>query len=196
MRFAGALVTLLVTAVAAYGGVKFMDSVGPDISGSSASASGGDGGARVTNVEADSKESLVRAVNFGKVLSAIKEKYGAESKLVNLRLEPSRVDVQIPQGTNTVVAQYNAEGKQTASVTTDTDLSDNPNVASITRVPANAPQRIMKKVVKKTGLPITNLSYMVITTFGEGKVGWYVSLDKGEETTWTAELDGSKVRAQ
>jgi hypothetical protein len=195
MRFAGVLISLLVAAVAAYGGVKFMDSVGPDISGSSASASGGDGSARVTNVEADSKESLVRAVNFGKVLSAIKEKYGAEAKVVNLRLEPSRVDVQVPQGTNAVLLEFNADAKLTTSITTDTDLSDNPNVASITRVKANAPQRIMKKIVKKTGLPITNLSYMVITTFGDG-VGWYVSLDKGDETTWRAELDGSKVRAQ
>src|SRR3954447_3264494 len=195
MRFASALITLLVAVVAAYGGVKFMDSVGPDISGSSASASGGDGSARVTKVEADSKDSLVRAVNFGKVLSAIKEKYGAESKLVNLRLEPSRVDAQIPQGNNTVLVQFNADAKQTLSITTDTDLSENPNVASITRVPANAPQRIMKKIAKKTGLPITNLSYMVITTFGDG-VGWYISLEKGDETTWRAELDGRKVRVQ
>jgi hypothetical protein len=83
----------------------------------------------------------------------------------------------------------------TTDVTTDTDLSSNPNVASILDVPAAAPQRIMKKVVKKTGKPIDNLSYMVITTFGDG-VGWYVSLKEGEETTWRAELDGRKVRAQ
>ena len=193
MRFAGALITLLVAAVAAYGGVKFMDSVGPDIAGS-ASASGGS--ARVTDVEADSDQSLVRAVNFGKVLSAIKDKYGAEAKVVNLRLEPSRVDVQVPRGSKSDVLQFNSDAKQTTDVTTDTDLSDNPNAASITRVRANAPQRIMKKIVKKTGLPITNLSYMVITTFGPDGVGWYVSLKKGDETTWRAGLDGSKVRAQ
>jgi hypothetical protein len=37
---------------------------------------------------------------------------------------------------------------------------------------------------------------MVITTFGPDGVGWYVSLDKGDDTTWRAELDGTKVRAQ
>jgi hypothetical protein len=194
MRLVSALITLLVVVVAAYGGVKFMDSVGPDLAGSSASAS--DGRATVKDVEADSDESLVRAKNFGKVLAAIKEKYGAESKVVNLRLEPSRVDVQVPRGSQSDVLQFNSAGDQTTNVTTDTDLSDNPNSASITKVRAGVPQRIMKKIVKKTGLPITNLSYMVITTFGPEGVGWYISLDKGDERTWLAKLDGSKVRAQ
>jgi hypothetical protein len=191
MRFASALITLLVTAVAAYAGVKFMDSVGPDIS----SADSG-GGASVKQVDAGSDESLIEAKNFGKVLAKIKERFGAEVRLVNLRLEPSRLDVQIPQGTKTVVLQYNNEAEVTTDVTTDTDLSSNPNVASITKVPATAPQRIMKKVVKKTGKPIDNLSYMTITTFGPEGVGWYVSLKEGEETTWRAELNGRKVRAQ
>jgi hypothetical protein len=190
MRFASALITLLVAAVAAYAGVKFMDSVGPDIS----SADSG-GRASVKEVDAGSDESLVEAKNFGKVLAKIKDRFGAEARLVNLRLEPSRVDVQIPQGTKTVVLEYNNEAEVTTDVTTDTDLSSNPNVALITDVPAAAPQRIMKKVVKKTGKPIDNLSYMAITTFGDG-VGWYVSLKEGEETTWRAELDGRKVRAQ
>jgi hypothetical protein len=187
-----ALVPLLVVVVAAFSSYRFMDSVGPDI----ANSSGGTTGGVPKRVEANDSGSLVKAANFGKVLAKIRKQYGSEARLVNLRLEPSRVDVQVPQGDKTVVLEYDSEANEKTNVTTDTDLRDNPNLASILDVPANAPQRIMKKIVKKTGLPITNLSYMVITTFGPDGVGWYVSLDKGDDTTWRAELDGTKVRAQ
>jgi hypothetical protein len=191
VKLLSALITLLVTAVAAYGGVKFMDSVGPDIAGS-ANAGSGTG----KEVEAGSDESLLEPENFGKVLAAIRKEFGSEARIVNLRLEPSRLNVQVPQGTKSFVLQYNNEAEQTTKVETDVDLSDNPNVASITKVPAAAPRRIMKKIVKKTGKPIDNLSYMVITTFGPEGVGWFVSLKEGDETTWRAELNGRKVRAQ
>jgi hypothetical protein len=187
-----ALVPLLVVFVAAFSSFKLMDSVGPDIHNSAGASTGG----VPKRVEANDKGSLLKPGNFGKVLAKIRAKYGSEARIVNLRLEPSRVDVQIPQGAKSVVLEYDSAANETTNVTTDSDLRDNPNTASILDVPANAPQRIMKKIVKKTGLPITNLSYMVITTFGPEGVGWYVSLDKGDQTTWRAELNGTKVRGQ
>jgi hypothetical protein len=184
-----ALVPLLVIVVAAFGSIRLMDSVGPDIAGSGSSSTG-----TPAPIDASSKGSLVKAANFAKVLVAIRKDFGSEAKVVNLRMEPARVDVQVPQGTRAVLVQYDSNGDQRFRTEIGSDLSKNPNAASITRIPANAPQRIMKKIAKKTGQPVDDLSYMVITTFGDG-VGWYVSLKKGEQTTWRAELDGSKVRA-
>lgn len=185
------LVPLLVIAVSAFGSFKFMDSVGPDIAGSN---NGANSSGTPNPIEASAEGSLVKAKNFAKVLAAIRKDFGSEAKVVNLRLEPSRVDLQVPQGNRTTVIQYDGNGDERFRTETDSDLSDNPNVASITRIPATAPQRIMKKIVKRTGLPIDNLEYMVITTFGDG-VGWAVFLDKGEQDTFRAELDGRKVRA-
>jgi hypothetical protein len=191
LRILSVLITLAVAAVAALGGVRFMDSVGPDIAGSSSSAS-----TDREEFDVTSDESLLEPEGFGKVLAKIRKDYGSETRVVNLRLEPTRVDVQIPQGPRkTVLVQYGPGAKENFKNETDVDLSNNPNYASITRIPAAAPKRIMKKIAKKTGQPLDDLSYMTITTFGDG-VGWYVSLEQGEETTWRAELDGTKVRAQ
>src|SRR5881409_3575121 len=123
MRAVSALITILVAVVAGYSGVKFMDSVGPDIAG--ASGGGGNSGATVKNVESGSSESLLEPERFAKVLARLRKDYGAEAKVVNLRLEASRADMQIPQGTSTVVLQFNNDGEETENVKTDTDLSDN-----------------------------------------------------------------------
>jgi hypothetical protein len=187
-----ALVPLLVIVVAAFSSFRLMDSVGPDIAGSSG---GGSSQGTPSPIDASAKGSLVKPANFAKVLAAIRKDFGSEAKVVNLRLEPARVDAQVPQGKRTVLIQYDGDGDERLRIETSADLSKNPNAASITRIPANAPQRIMKKIAKKTKLPIDNLSYMVITTFGDG-VGWYVSLKEGDETTWRAELNGRKVRVQ
>jgi hypothetical protein len=199
MRALSALITLAVVVVAAYAGVQFMDSVGPDIAGASGGKgpSGGDGSARVKDVKPGSSESLLEPERFAKVIARIRKDYGAEAKVVNLRIEPSRADVQIPQGTSTVLLEFNNDGEETTNIKTDTDLSDNANVASITKIKADVPKRILKKVLKKSGQPAKSFEWMSITTFGgtEG-VGWYISLSKGEQTTWKARLDGRKVSAQ
>ena len=184
------LVPLATVVVAAFGSYSFMRSAGPDYASADKPAQSSS-----SDIRAGSGDSLLRPEHFAKVLAKIRKDFGSEAKLVNFRIEASRADVQVPSGGKTNLLQFNANGDQVSSIDTGTDISSNPNQASITEISAGTPQRIMKKVAKRSGTSVDNLSYMVLSTFGEGKVGWYVSLETGEATTFYARLDGSGVRA-
>jgi hypothetical protein len=135
--------------------------------------------------------SLVRPENVRRALAKVDA--GQYPFIANMRIAADRINFSVRDrdGTRRYLTVDPGFGIQSS----DAGVGDDFAVRS-SRIDPDAPQRMLKLVVAKTGLPPSALDY-VTTSFSESApTTWYLSLKQGpaRERAWIAEANGTDIR--
>ena len=135
--------------------------------------------------------SLLRAANLRRVLDEVEA--GEHPLVMNLRVSAPATDVTV----------RDADGYRkvlTFDPSFDSDERDFGVGEDATLDPAEidaaAPERIARKVARRTGQPVEAVDYITIAASSSGQPSWYLALDEGpaRDRQWVAAMDGSDLR--
>ena len=185
------LVPLLTVVVALLGTYQFMGAIGPDVGAATADAGPGSTVARGTPdpIPGDHQRSLIRADRFARVLAAVREDYGAETKLSSLRLAPERVDLEVVRRDETEAIQYDSDAEVTFRDRRTLGLGD---AILVTRIDPAIPERIMGRARRRFGTRLADLNYMVLS-ISTGSAAEWLAFGKEGGTPVRAPLSGKPV---
>ena len=191
MRGLPTLVTVLTIAGSVVGTYQLMEAVGPDISESSESGSTLRG--TPDAIAGDAPESLFRAPRLATALAKLRDEFGPEAKLSNLRLAPERIDAQVVRGEQrTTLVQLDSDAEVTFRTELETASDD---TIPLAQVDPRGPERIMRKTARRYGVGPADVGYLVLTTGNfDDQPGWGAYPDRGGGY-FSARLDGGGVRA-
>jgi hypothetical protein len=135
--------------------------------------------------------SLVRPGNLRRAMTKVE--HGRYRFVSNVRIAPDRVNFSVRDANG--MRRY---------LTIDPGFGLESSVAGVgddyavrtARIDADAPQRMLKLVVAKTGLPPSALDYVTTSFSRDSPTTWYLSLKQGPARTrlWIAESDGTDIR--
>jgi hypothetical protein len=138
-----------------------------------------------------SELSLVRPENLRRALAKVNA--GKYPLISNIRVAPDRINLSV----------RNKDGYR-KYVTVDPGLGITMSDAGVGEdyavhtesINAEAPQRMLKAVVAKTGLTPAAFDYAATSFSENSKTTWYMAMDRGPARVrqWIAEADGSDVR--
>lgn len=134
--------------------------------------------------------SLVREDRLGAALAALARRYPG-GRIVRLRVAPTRVDAGVRTSGYTVHAVQVDAGLGVDELGTSEAVE-----RGLARVPAGAPERLLRRVNARTGTSPDDVDYVTLTELGGGP-GWYLKLARGgapDRRDFVARLDGSGVR--
>ena len=135
--------------------------------------------------------SMVREVNLRKALAKINA--GKYRLISNIRVAPDRVNASVRDKDG--YRKYLTIGPDFEVQMSDAGVGEDYAV-STEAIDAAAPERMLKTVLKKTGLPPKALDYAA-TSFSENFPNtWYMAMKDGPARVrqWTAERNGTDVR--
>ena len=138
-----------------------------------------------------SELSLVRAENLRKALAKVNA--GKYPLISNIRVAPDRVNLSVrdKDGYRKYLTIDPGFGVQTSDAGVGEDYA-----VSTEAINVNAPERMLKLVVAKTGLTPAAMDYAATSFSENSKTSWYMAMKKGPARVrqWIAEADGSDVR--
>ena len=135
--------------------------------------------------------SLVRPENLRKALAKVDA--GKYPLIMNVRVAPDRVNVFVrdKDGYRKYLQIDPAFGVQTNDANVGEDYAVHSESVNV-----EAPQRMLKAVVAKTGLTPAALDYASLSFSENSKPTWYMAMKTGPARVrqWIAEADGSDIR--
>ena len=135
--------------------------------------------------------SLVRPGNLRRAMTKVEQ--GKYQFVSNVRISPDRVNFSVRDADGT--RRYLTIDPGFGLTSSDAGVGDDYAVR-VARIDADAPQRMLKLVVAKTGLPTSALDYVTTSFSKDSPTNWYLSLKQGPARTrqWIAESDGTDIR--
>ena len=157
------LLALVVWAAAVIGAVTLSNTVASSISSSPDS----------TSVTAASPQSLFQTSSFNRVLSSLRDHLGADTQIDNFALYPGYAFVTAVQGGTEVSARVDYSGNY-QNYGTGGSPGSLP-LFSLSRVKANGPAALVKRIGNSAHVPESQLHYMVVNADPTtGRVQWLV----------------------
>lgn len=147
-------------------------------------------------ITAASGESLLRAANLRKALTAAQAEVPRNVTVESVRITPSRVDLTVAQPDG---AQYELAVDPSMKVQKDDYPAAEPEGIPFSKIPAAVPERLLGTIERKLGLRPANLDYLLLNTGkdfdGDRDDSWGAYYSKPPlNNDATAELDGTDVR--
>lgn len=135
--------------------------------------------------------SLVRPENLSRAIAKVDA--GQYPFISNVRVAPDRINLSVRDADG--MRRYLTVDPGFGLKSTDAGVGDDYAVRS-SRIDLAAPQRMLKLVVAKTGLPPSALDYVTTSFSKTSPTTWYMSLKQGPARTrsWIAEANGTDVR--
>lgn len=147
-------------------------------------------------ITATGGESLLKAANLRKAISAARASVPSNVTVESMRLTPSRIDITVAQPDG---AQYELAVDPAFHVDKDDYPASEPEGISFSRIPADVPQRLLGTIERKLNLKPANLDYLLLNTGkdfeGKRDDSWGAYYSKPPlNNDATAELNGTDVR--
>ena len=133
--------------------------------------------------------SLVREDRLSAALAKLGERYPG-GRIVRLRVAPTRVDAGVRTRNYTVHAVQVDAGLGITEQGTSEGVE-----RGLARVPAGAPERMLRAVGARAGTSPDDVDYLALTETGGGP-GWFLKLARGtrpDRRDYVARLDGTGV---
>lgn len=147
-------------------------------------------------ITAGSGDSLLRATNLRKALTAAQAEVPRNVTVESVRITPSRVDLTVAQPDG---AQYELAVDPSMTVQKDDYPAAEPEGIPFSKIPTAVPERLLGTIERKLGLKPANLDYVLLNTGkdfeGDRDDSWGAYYSKPPlNNDATAELDGTDVR--
>lgn len=147
-------------------------------------------------ITAASGESLLRATNLRKALTAAKAKVPSNVTVESVRITPSRIDITVAQPDG---AQFELAVDPSMEVQKDDYPAAEPEGIPFSKIPTAVPERLLGTIERKLGLKPADLDYLLLNTGkdfeGDRDDSWGAYYSKPPlNNDATAELNGTDVR--
>jgi hypothetical protein len=135
--------------------------------------------------------SLLRADNLGRALAKVDA--GSRPLVSNIRIAADRVNVLVRDTDGS--RKYLTIDPGLGIASSDSGVGEDDAVRA-GKLDAKAPERMVRAVVKTTGLGPEAVDYVTMSVSRLGEPGWYMFLKEGPARVrqWTAAADGSDLR--
>lgn len=160
------VLALAVWIVAVAGALELSSAVASSIHSSPASTAGSGGGSSgggssfdASSVKATDSQSLFRTANFTRALAIARAHVGANAQLDDAAVYPGYLDLTVVKAGSETDFYVDAQG---GFQTTDTGGNPgNTTLFSLTKLKADAPEALAKRIATEGGVPESQLAYMV-----------------------------------
>ena len=140
-----------------------------------------------------SQLSLVRAVNLRKALAEVAS--SPHRLVTNVRVAPDRVNVSARDEDG--MRRYLTIDPGFGLKEDDAGVGED-DAVHVSKIDAEAPERMLRLVVEKTGLPTSAIDYVTTSVSNNPNVKqtWYLAMKEGPARVrqWIAEADGTDIR--